>query len=326
MSGEDLQRQTSINIQEKANLIWAIADKDKKDTYVLDFCNKPEDIKKSFEPFYKGTELIKPVNVNYVYTFRKDIQMFQLWTEGDEQKFYDLLQNISKQKDRLGALSNAFKSTIDRYGALDEEKQFEVRSKIKNFVRFYSYMAQIARTYDKELYKAYVYADYLYRLLPKNAKERIDLNKQIMLVNSKISEGETVSIRLGDENKPIKGENPKAGKPKNDNEDLLSRIIDKINIMYRGQFSEADRVIVESIYDKMETTAKKKLIKQINNTDEKQFEESIFPQMFDEIARECYVEQMDSFAKLFENSDFYRNIMIQMARMTYESYKKKEDE
>ena len=27
MSGEDLQRQTSINIQDKANLIWAIADK-----------------------------------------------------------------------------------------------------------------------------------------------------------------------------------------------------------------------------------------------------------------------------------------------------------
>lgn len=68
------------------------------------------------------------------------------------------------------------KHTIDRYGPLDEEKQFEVRSKIKNFVRFYSYMAQIARTYDKELYKAYVYADYLYRLLPKDAKERIDLN------------------------------------------------------------------------------------------------------------------------------------------------------
>jgi type I restriction enzyme M protein len=27
MSGEDLQRQTSVNIQEKANLIWSIADK-----------------------------------------------------------------------------------------------------------------------------------------------------------------------------------------------------------------------------------------------------------------------------------------------------------
>lgn len=302
------------------------AHKDKKDTYVLDFYNKPDDIKKSFEPFYKGTELINPVDVNYVYTFRKDIQMYQLWTEGDEQRFFDLLQNINKQKDRLGALSNAFKNTLDRYEELDEEKRFEVRSKIKNFVRFYSYMAQIARTYDKDLYKAYVYADYLYRLLPKNARERIDLNRQIMLVNSKISEGETVSIRLGDDQKPIKGENPKAGKPKNDNEDLLSRIIDKVNIMYQGQFSEADRVIVESIYDKMVSTAKKKLTKQANNTDEKQFEESIFPQIFDEVARGCYVEQMDSFAKLFENSDFYRNVMTQMARVMYDNYKKKETE
>lgn len=302
------------------------AHKDKKDTYVLDFYNKPDDIKKSFEPFYKGTELINPVDVNYVYTFRKDIQMYQLWTEGDEQRFFDLLQNINKQKDRLGALSNAFKNTLDRYEELDEEKRFEVRSKIKNFVRFYSYMAQIARTYDKELYKAYVYADYLYRLLPKNARERIDLNRQIMLVNSKISEGKTVSIRLGDDQKPIKGENPKAGKPKNDNEDLLSRIIDKVNIMYQGQFSEADRVIVESIYDKMVSTAKKKLTKQANNTDEKQFEESIFPQIFDEVARGCYVEQMDSFAKLFENSDFYRNVMTQMARVMYDNYKKKETE
>lgn len=302
------------------------AHKDKKDTYVLDFYNKPDDIKKSFEPFYKGTELINPVDVNYVYTFRKDIQMYQLWTEGDEQRFFDLLQNINKQKDRLGALSNAFKNTLDRYEELDEEKRFEVRSKIKNFVRFYSYMAQIARTCDKDLYKAYVYADYLYRLLPKNARERIDLNRQIMLVNSKISEGETVSIRLGDDQKPIKGENPKAGKPKNDNEDLLSRIIDKVNIMYQGQFSEADRVIVESIYDKMVSTAKKKLTKQANNTDEKQFEESIFPQIFDEVARGCYVEQMDSFAKLFENSDFYRNVMTQMARVMYDNYKKKETE
>lgn len=302
------------------------AHKDKKDTYVLDFYNKPDDIKKSFEPFYKGTELINPVDVNYVYTFRKDIQMYQLWTEGDEQRFFDLLQNINKQKDWLGALSNAFKNTLDRYEELDEEKRFEVRSKIKNFVRFYSYMAQIARTYDKDLYKAYVYADYLYRLLPKNARERIDLNRQIMLVNSKISEGETVSIRLGDDQKPIKGENPKAGKPKNDNEDLLSRIIDKVNIMYQGQFSEADRVIVESIYDKMVSTAKKKLTKQANNTDEKQFEESIFPQIFDEVARGCYVEQMDSFAKLFENSDFYRNVMTQMARVMYDNYKKKETE
>lgn len=302
--------------------------KDKKDTYVLDFCNTPEDIKKSFEPFYKGTELIKPVDVNYVYTFRKDIQMYQLWTEGDEQHFFELLENLNKfnAKEKLGALSNALKHTVERYEALNEDKRFEARSKIKNFVRFYAYMAQIARTFDRDLYKAYVYADYLYRLLPKDPKERVDLSKQIMLVNSKIAESETISINLDGDLKPVKGENPKAGKPQTKNEDLLSRIIDKVNLMYQGQFSEADRVIVESIYDKMVVSQKKKLTKQANNTDEKQFEESIFPQIFDEVARNCYVEQMESFGKLFENSDFYRNVMTQMARLMYESYKKKDED
>ena len=298
--------------------------KDKQDTYVLDFINTPEEIKKSFEPFYKGTELINPVDVNYVYTFHKDIQQFNLWTETDEDSFYTLFKNIKKEKDKLGALTNAFKPTIERYEQLDEEKRFEVRGKIKNFVRFYSYMAQIARTFDKELYKAYLYADFLYKLLPKDPHQRVDLNKQIILINSRISEGETVAINIDGEIKPIKGENPKAGKKIDDNTDLLSKIIDKVNIMYQGQFSEADRVIVESIYDKMVNTAQKKLTKQANNTDEKQFEESIFPEIFDEVARGCYVEQMDSFGKLFENNDFYKNVMTQMAKVMYENYKKKE--
>lgn len=298
--------------------------KDKEDTYVLDFVNTPDEIKKAFGPFYKGTELIRPVDVNYIYTFRNDIQMYNLWTEADENNFYNLLANIKNQENRLGALSNAFKNTIDRFGQLPEEKRFEARSKIKNFVRFYSYMAQIARTFDRELYKAYIYADYFYRLLPKDPHEKVDLSKKILLINSKISEGKTVSIKLEGNITPIKGENPKGGKKPGENKDLLSKIIEKVNFLYQGQFSEADRVIVESIYEKMVTTVQEKLSKQANKTDEKQFEESIFPEIFDKIARGCYVEQMDSFGKLFENSDFYKNIMTQMARVMYENFKKKD--
>jgi len=304
--------------------------KDKKDTYVLDFVNTPTEIQKSFEPFYKGTELIKPVDINYVYTFRKDIQQYSLWTEHDEEMFYDLLVKLethvegAKKKEKLGALTNDLKPVVARFNQMEEEKRFEARSKIKNFVRFYSYMAQIARTFDKSLYVAYVYADFLYRLLPKTPHEQVDLNKKIMLLNSKFEAGETVSISLAGKESKVKGENPKAGKKPDTPKNLLSNIIDKVNLMYQGQFSEADRVIVESIYDKMVTTAKKKLTKQANNTDEKQFEESIFPEIFDDIARSCYVEQMDSFGKLFENAEFYKNVMTQMARAMYENFKQKE--
>ncbi len=297
--------------------------KDKKETYVLDFVNEPDDIRKSFEPFYTGTELINPVDVNYVYSFRKDIEQYNLWRESDEEAFYTLISSIDKQKNRLALLSNAFKVVIEHYEELEEEKRFEVRGKIKNFVRFYSYMAQIARTFDKSLYKAYVFADYLYRLLPKAAQEKVDLNKQIMLVNSKITAGETLSIKLeGTVPKPIKGENPKGGKKQEESKDLLSNIINKVNIMYRGDFSAATRVIAESIIDKLSTpAAKKRIMKQVNSTDEQQFVESIFPGIFDTQAEKCYSEQMEAFAKIFEDKTLYQNMMSAMARAVYENYK-----
>lgn len=298
--------------------------KDKKDTYVLDFVNDTDSIKNSFEPFYTSTELIKPVDVNYVYSFRSDIEQYNLWREYDEEEFYKLILTIDKQhKNRLALLSNAFKPVVERYEELEEEKRFEARAKIKNFVRFYSYMAQIARTFDKSLYKAYVFADYLYRLLPKDPHEKVDLNKQIMLVNSKISAGETLSIKLeGEAPKPIKGENPKGGKKPDESFDLLSNIIDKVNIMYQGDFSAATRVIAESIIDKLSSPrTKSKIIKQVNNTDEKQFTESIFPEIFNKQAEKCYDEQMAAFAKLFEDKNLYQNMMSVMAQAVYKNYK-----
>ena len=299
-------------------------EKRKVDTYILDFSNTSDEIKKAFEPFYKGTELVNPVDVNYVYKFHKDIEQYHLWTIEDEEQFSEIYAKHREQQNVLGALSNCYKPVLDKFGELEEEQKFEVRSKVKNFIRFYSYMAIIARTFDTKLLKAYYYAFYLYKLLPKTAHEHPDLNKKIMLINSQFKEGTPISISL-EGGVDIKGENPKAGVKPEDNRDLLKNIIDKVNIMYKGQFSEADRVIVESIYDKMMVTAKKKLTKQANNTDEKQFEESIFPQIFDEVARNCYSEQMDSFGKLFENTDFYKNVMTQMAKVMYENYKQQDE-
>ena len=43
----------------------------KKDTFVFDFSNTVDEIKKAFEPFFTATELVQPVGVNYVYRFRK---------------------------------------------------------------------------------------------------------------------------------------------------------------------------------------------------------------------------------------------------------------
>ncbi len=300
--------------------------KDKKDTYVFDFVNDTEDIKKSFEPFYQDTELIKPVDVNYVYTFRKDIEMYRLWTVADEEAFFKIISDVKKTKgeSRLAALSNAFKPVLDRIAELEEEKQFEVRSKIKNFVRFYSYMAQIARTFDKSLYKAYVFADYLYRVIPKHPHEKVDLAKQVLLINSKIEAGDVISINLGDDKPKLKGENPKGGGKPDDKRDLLDNIIDKVNIMFQGDFSPADRVMVEGIFDRIQSLATKKMKKQAASNDENQFVDGVFPGLFDKAARDCYVKQAESFRKLFEDPEFYEILRQQMGHAFHERYKEEE--
>lgn len=299
----------------------------KKDTFVFDFVNTTDEIKAAFEPFYKGTELINPVDINYVYQFHKDIELYHLWTTEDEEKFYDLYvasQKDKKSKSKLGALSNFLKAIVDKIEDLDEETRFAVRGKIKNFIRFYSYMAQIARTFDRSLMKTYIFADYLYRVLPKNPREKVNLEKKVRLVNNTIKANEMQNISLSGDKPEIKGENPGASKKPEEVRDLLDNIIDKVNIMFRGEFSEADRVMVEGIFDLIQKQATKKMQKQAVGNDENQFVDSIFPDIFGKAAQQCYMTQTDSYRKLFENQEFYQTLMTQMGHAIYERYREQE--
>lgn len=293
----------------------------KKDTFVFDFSNTADEIKKAFEPFYTATDLVEPVDVNYVYRFRKDIAQYHIWSENEEEAFYEIYKKYRGKKNALAALSGFFKPIMSRFDALDEEKRFELRSKVKNFVRFYSYMAQIARTFDKSLYKAYIFADTLYKLLPKTPHERPDLSKKIMLVNSQFKQGDTVAISL-EGNQSVKGESGNGGGKPETKRDLLGNIIDKINILYKGDFSEADRVIVEAIVNRLTTTKEaKKLSKKANNNGKQQFMEAVFPNVFDDIATTLYEEQTEAFKSLFDNGEKYRQIMSQMAAALYDHFR-----
>lgn len=298
----------------------------KKDTYVFDFVNSSEEIKVAFEPFYKGTELINPVDVNYVYQFHKDIELYHLWKTEDEENFYNLYTAAKKAKSnsKLAALSNALKPIVESFEELDEEKQFEVRGKIKNFVRFYAYMAQIARTFDHALMKSYIFADYLYRVLPKNKRDSVDLDKKVRLVNNIIKANEMTNITLGGDKPEIKGENPGAAHKPDEAHDLLDNIIDKVNIMFRGNFTEADRVMVEGIFDHIQKAATKKMQKQAVGNDENQFVDSIFPEIFSKAAQQCYTKQTDAYRKLFENQEFYQTLMQQMGHAIYDRYREQE--
>jgi len=297
----------------------------KNNTYVFDFANSADDIKAAFEPFYKGTTLVKPVDVNYIYGFHKDIALYHLWTDSDVDTFYGEFSKISAGKQKKGSksiavLTGILKPAVNNICELDEDTYYQVRGKIKNFVRFYSYMAQIARTFDRELYKSYIFADYLYRILPANVRDRVDLDKKVKLVHNNIREMQMLSINLDGENNEVKGENPKASAKPDESRDLLDNIIDKVNLMFRGNFSEADRVIIEGIVDHIEKTVSKKLQKLAKGNDETQFVNSVFPEIFNDAAQQCYTMQTEAYMKLFENPEFYKVLSSEAGRIFYARY------
>lgn len=288
--------------------------KGKVDTFVLDFANTAESIKASFQPFYEDTWLGEDVDVNIVYKYLNELKDYHLWSDDTEAKVFDV---YSKTQD-MGKLTALFKPVMEDYMQLEEEDRFKVRFLVRAFNRFYSYMAQIVRTFDVELYKTYVFTELLFKLLPKNPHEKVDLTGKLALEHNKLSEGFSGSIVLEPtvEDKTLKGEKGGTGKQTEEKKDLLDNIIDKINIMYHGNFTEADRVIVETIYEAMKKE-EKKLSKQAKNSDVNMFSQNIFPKIFEKIAQACYVQQMDSFAKLFEEQSFYNRVMEEMGKAMY---------
>lgn len=288
--------------------------KGKVDTFVLDFANTAESIKASFQPFFEDTWLGEDVDVNIVYKYLNELKNYHLWSDDTEAKVFDV---YSKTQD-MGKLTALFKPVMEDYMQLEEEDRFKVRFLVRAFNRFYSYMAQIVRTFDVELYKTYVFTELLFKLLPKNPHEKVDLTGKLALEHNKLSEGFSGSIVLEPttEDKTLKGEKGGTGKQVEEKRDLLDNIIDKINIMYHGNFTEADRVIVETIYEAMKKE-EKKLSKQAKNSDVNMFSQNIFPKIFEKIAQACYVQQMDSFAKLFEEQSFYNRVMEEMGKAMY---------
>lgn len=293
----------------------------KIDTYVLDFNNTAESIKASFQPFYEDTLLGAPVDVNVVYKYLNELNAYHLWSQAQIEAVYDVYKS-EQGNTSLGKLSSLYKPIVADFEQIDEEDRFKVRFLVRAFVRFYAYMAQVVRTFDKELFKTYIFCDYLFKLLPKNPHEKVDLDNKLSLEHHRFEVQPTGSIELKPttEDKTIKGEKGGSGKKQDEKRDLLANIIDKINIMYAGNFTEADRVIVETIYDKFKAQ-NKTLKKQAKNSDVNMFSQNIFPEVFSKIAQQCYVEQMDAFAKLFEEPTFYKRVCEEMGRAMYFNFK-----
>lgn len=297
----------------------------KNDTFVLDFANTSESIKESFQPFYEETTLVGSSDVNRVYDLRSKLNEFAIFNDEDIDKFYAIMKVNSDKKKQddsaIGKLVSVMKPAVDNYADLDDDKRLLARDTMMKFIRSYGFVTQLVRINDEDLFKDYLYISHLIRLLPKTQYPVFDLTGKVSLEYAKLKETFKGAIELekeGGEVVPGKGAKPAK---KSNKTDTLERIVEKVNEKYQDDFSAADKVALDSVFQMLmgDPVVKKKLTEYAKTNDAQMFIKSIFPKEFERVLVECYTKNDDAFQRLLGNDQFQKAVMDIMAKELYKT-------
>lgn len=290
----------------------------KNDTFILDFVNTADDIQEAFQPFYQETSLSQEVNVDLIYKLQKELQDYNLYSANDIEAFCKIYYSGKKQDNTtMGKMTSALKPVQDRYNKLQSDDRYNFRRQIRSYIKWYGYISQVCRMFDAEMQKEYAFCSYLLNLLPKESVQMFDLEGALRLEFYKLEDTFKGAIALQDESvayEPASGK----GKAVPEQKEPLEEVIQKINELFAGDFTDADRVMLYALHDRLKDDAK--LRKVARTSDPQVFAESIFPKTFDEVAQDSYVEQTEAFTSLFQNKSKYKAIMSALASMLYREF------
>ena len=305
--------------------------RDKQDTFVLDFENTVDTIKKSFAPFYTETTLESDMDINRVYDLRSKVSSLGLFLTKEVDSFVEVMttQSVKKKQDStaVGKIASILKPVVDRYVALDEEHRFVARDTMMKFTRCYAFVTQLVRIADKDLFKDYLFVSHLVHLLPATGTVKIKLDDKISLEYANLKETFHGAIQLegGPGFKPPKSADPKARIKKLN---TLQRIIEKINEQFGSDVGTADSVAIESVAKMLldDRVVKTRLKEYAKTNDINMFIKSIFPSEFQRVLVECFMRNDEAFNRLLNDGEFQKVVMNVMAKELYKTLVKTEDD
>lgn len=298
----------------------------KENAFVLDFENTVDEIKASFQSFYEATILDGTTEFNKIYDLRAKIQQYSLYNDIDVDKFFDLMnkQSGKKQDDTaIGKLANIIKPVVDRYNDLTKEQKIKARDFIIKFNKNYAYITQLVRLHDQELFKEYVFTTHLATLLQKENYEIVDILDKIKLEYASLTKSFEGAIILDKKVVIVKPQNGILEANPDKKKDTLQNIIDKVNERHNGKFTDSDRVLIDGIYQMfMNDKDVVKYKKYARDNNPEMFVKSLFPEKFKEIVTRAFMENNDTFDRLFNDPEFYKTVMEVMAKEVYKSLRK----
>lgn len=218
----------------------------KTETFVLDFANEAEDIRKAFEPYYEKTILTEATDPNLLYDLQTRLEQQGVFSQAEVESFARIYYHPQGTQAKLFATLDP---SVRRFKSKPRDEQVTFRATLSDFVRLYAFLSQIATFIDVDLEKLYAFARLLLRKLPiEKEKLPVEIQRAIDLESYRLdttSSGKIIPARGQGEMQP---ENPLA-EPAVRNEELeaLSEIIKELNKRYGTDFSEDDRLVIHQL-------------------------------------------------------------------------------
>lgn len=203
----------------------------KRDTFVLDFYNKPEDIQKAFSTYYKTTILSGETDPNKLYDLIATMEEYQVFSTEEVGHIVDLFLD-GAGREQLDPLLDANAAV---YKDLETEEQIKFKSAAKAFVRTYGFLGAILPYGNADWEKLSIFLNLLIPKLPSPRED--DLSEGILesidLNNYRPEARESMSIVLDDSDTEV---DPvpagKVGRIIDPEMDLLSNIVSEFNDMF----------------------------------------------------------------------------------------------
>jgi len=222
----------------------------KEQVFVLDFVNTVDDIKASFQPYYTTTVLSEATDPNIIHDLERDVFGFKLFSELEMNGLVEELY-AGATPDKINHILDV---VVERAKAeKNEEELEEFKSTAMEYVRKYGFISQIVTFQDPQLEKLFIFVKLLIKKLPKRTDtlpyevlEAADMDSyKVVRTGMSPVELENTDGEL----KPMGGGEVMTGAPGED--DALSRIIQDINERFGTQFTEGDKIILNTLSMKM---------------------------------------------------------------------------
>ena len=215
----------------------------KHDTFVLDFFNDSETIRKSFEPYYRTTVLSDETDPNKLHDLKADLDGYQVYAQAHIDDLVRLYLD-GADRDTLDPILDACAAVYN--ADLGEDGQVDFKGKAKAFVRTYGFLASILPYSNAEWEKLSIFLNFLIPKLPAPREE--DLSRGILeaidMDSYRVELQTSLAIGLADQDAEI-GPVPTSGggrkpEPELDN---LSNIIKAFNDQFGNiEWKDGDKI------------------------------------------------------------------------------------